>query len=97
MISMCVCVFLLIVSRQRLGKHIPAVTNTHATVEELKSINFWDITRYIPEVDILHNHRSKNLKSYTVEELYEASFSVRFVSYQKKVGNYFFPELLVVY
>jgi hypothetical protein len=31
----------------------------------------------------------------TTEELLEASFSIRSVSYQRKEGDYFFPELLV--
>jgi hypothetical protein len=33
----CLCVFVLPpkVARQRLGKHVPAATNTHATVKEL--------------------------------------------------------------
>jgi hypothetical protein len=30
-----VCVSPLIVARQRLGKHVPAGTDTHATIEEL--------------------------------------------------------------
>jgi hypothetical protein len=33
----------------------------------------------------------------TIEELLEASFSMRSVSYQKEICDYFFPELLVVY
>jgi hypothetical protein len=32
---LCVCVFPFIAARQRLGKQIPKLTNTHATVEEL--------------------------------------------------------------
>jgi hypothetical protein len=31
------------VARQRLGKHLPAATNTHATVEEL-----FDVVFYMP-------------------------------------------------
>jgi hypothetical protein len=50
-----------IVARQRLGKHVPSATNTHAITEAL---------------------------------LY-ASSSVRSVSYQTKVDDQFFPELLV--
>jgi hypothetical protein len=30
----------LIVARQRLGKHVPAATNTHATIEELMNAYF---------------------------------------------------------
>jgi hypothetical protein len=52
----------LIVARQRLGKHILAATNTHATIEELL----------------------------------DAAFYVRCVSYRRKVGEYFFPELVVI-
>jgi hypothetical protein len=33
----------------------------------------------------------------TIEELVDASSSMRSVSCQKKVGDYFFPELLVLY
>jgi hypothetical protein len=49
-----------IVSRQRLGTHIPAALNTH-----------------------------------TIEELLDASFSMQSMSYQMKVDDQFFPELLV--
>jgi hypothetical protein len=31
----------------------------------------------------------------TIEKLLDASFSVRSMSYKKKIGDYFFPELLV--
>jgi hypothetical protein len=33
----------------------------------------------------------------SIEELLDASFSIRAVSYQRKVGDYFFPELLVIH
>jgi hypothetical protein len=33
----------------------------------------------------------------TTEELIDASFSVWSVSYQRKVGDWFFPELLVLF
>jgi hypothetical protein len=62
----CVCVCMctpLIVAKQQMGKHVPAATNTHATVEELL----------------------------------DPSFSLRSVSYEKKVGCYFFQDLLVFY
>jgi hypothetical protein len=32
----------------------------------------------------------------TIEELLDASFSIRSVSYQRNVGDQFFPELLVI-
>jgi hypothetical protein len=32
----------------------------------------------------------------TIEELFDASFSMRSVSYLKKVGDYLFPEFLVL-
>jgi hypothetical protein len=32
---LCLCVSFPNVARQRPGKHVPAVTNTHATMEEL--------------------------------------------------------------
>jgi hypothetical protein len=41
--------------------------------------------KYVPEVTNIH----------TIEELLGASFSLRSVSYQRKVVNAFFPELLV--
>jgi hypothetical protein len=37
---MCVCVSPPIVVRQRLGKHVPAVTNTHGTIEEFLDASF---------------------------------------------------------
>jgi hypothetical protein len=49
-----------IVVRHRLGKHVAAEKNTHATIEELL----------------------------------DAEFSMRCVSYQRKVVDEFFPELL---
>jgi hypothetical protein len=53
----------LIVARQRLGRNVTAVTNTHATLEELLV----------------------------------ASFSMWPVSYQGKVGDQFFPELVLFF
>jgi hypothetical protein len=32
----------------------------------------------------------------TIEALLDASFSMRTLSFQKKIGDYFFPELLVL-
>jgi hypothetical protein len=32
----------------------------------------------------------------TIEEVLDVSFSIRVVLYQRKVGNKFFPELLVL-
>jgi hypothetical protein len=32
----------------------------------------------------------------TIEELLDASFSMRSVSYQRKIGDWFFPELLIL-
>jgi hypothetical protein len=46
------------IARQRLGKHVPAVTNTHITIEELL----------------------------------DASFSMRCLSYQRKVGGLGLPR-----
>jgi hypothetical protein len=41
----CVCVPR-IVARQRLGKHVPMATNTHATIEELSDeVFFWESYR----------------------------------------------------
>jgi hypothetical protein len=62
--SVCVsvCVSTRIVSRQRLGKHIPVATNKRKR-----------------------------------EELLDSSFSMQSVSYQRKVGDHFFPELLVYF
>jgi hypothetical protein len=61
-VSLCVCMCNpLIVVRQRLGKNVPAATNTHATREELL----------------------------------DASFSMRSVSYQMKIGDKFFLEHIV--
>jgi hypothetical protein len=36
----------LIVTRQQLGKKVPAVTNTHATIEELSDASFsmWSVS-----------------------------------------------------
>jgi hypothetical protein len=38
--SVCVCVYPLIISRQRLGKKFAAATNTHATKEEFLEASF---------------------------------------------------------
>jgi hypothetical protein len=59
--SPCLCVYPPIVVRQWLGKYVPMVRNTHATVEELL----------------------------------DASFSMWFMWYQRKVSDYFLLELLV--
>jgi hypothetical protein len=53
---------LLTVARQWLGKHIPAMIQTHTAIEDLL----------------------------------DALFSMWSMSYQRKAGNYFFPEFLVV-
>jgi hypothetical protein len=47
MISCCsVCVYPPIVARQRLGRNVTAVTNTHATIEELLDASFsmWPVS-----------------------------------------------------
>jgi hypothetical protein len=33
----------------------------------------------------------------TIEDLLGASFSLQFVSFQRKVGDQFFPQFLIVY
>jgi hypothetical protein len=33
----------------------------------------------------------------TIEEWLDFSFSMRFMSYQRKIRDYFFPELIVIY
>jgi hypothetical protein len=46
-----------IVARQRLGKHVPAATNTHTTIEELLDLSFhtlsalyqWKVDDFDPE------------------------------------------------
>jgi hypothetical protein len=38
--STCLYVYPLIVAKQRLGKHVPAATNTHSTREELLDASF---------------------------------------------------------
>jgi hypothetical protein len=43
----------------------------------------------------LSKHISTAMNTYsTTEELLDMSFSMRSMSYQRKAGNYFFPELL---
>jgi hypothetical protein len=60
--SACLCVYPLIVARQRLSRNVITATNTHTTLEDLLDVS-----------------------------------SMRSVSYQRKVGDQFFPELLVYY
>jgi hypothetical protein len=62
--SVCLYVYPLIAAMQRLGKNVTAATNTHTTIEALKSTSSVIQRRYIPEGRTLHNHRCENLKSY---------------------------------
>jgi hypothetical protein len=39
--SACLCVYLPIVARKRLGKNVTAATNTHETLEELLDASFF--------------------------------------------------------
>jgi hypothetical protein len=56
------------VARQRLSKHVPAVTNTHAAIEEM-----WDAVFSVGPCRIKYSVRT-----------------------EIKVGNQFFPELLLI-
>jgi hypothetical protein len=90
------------VARQRLGRHIPAATNACNNRRIVGGIDFYSIRAY-------QNRRfgavcifpyccwatAGQTCSRCKEELLEASSSVRSMSYQRKVGNYFLPELLV--
>jgi hypothetical protein len=37
---MCLCMYPPVIARQLMGKHVPAATNTQATVEELLGASF---------------------------------------------------------
>jgi hypothetical protein len=45
-VRVCVCVFSPIATRQRLGRNVTAVTNTHVTIEELLEASFstWPVS-----------------------------------------------------
>jgi hypothetical protein len=94
-----------IVTRQQLGKHVPATTNTHATIEQLlgasfsvRSVSYQGSVCLSPTVarQRLGKHVPAATNTHaTIEQLLEASFSVLSVSYQRKVGDLFFSEVLV--
>jgi hypothetical protein len=61
---------------------------------------FINLCMYVYHPIIASQRFSKNVTAAmnthaTIEELLDASFSMRLVSFQRKVGNCFFPELLV--
>jgi hypothetical protein len=65
-VAVCVCIPP-IVARQRLSGKVTAITNTHATIEELKSTIFWDITQCSPlSTDVSEEHIASILR---VEEI----------------------------
>jgi hypothetical protein len=76
------------VARQRLGKNITAAMNTRATIEELLDSAF----------SVRFKGKSVGLSVYSLSLLgncFVNTFSMRSVSFQKKVCNLLFPELLV--
>jgi hypothetical protein len=90
---MCVCLCIPpFIARQRIGKHVPAATNTQATLEEL-------LEKYVcGPVCVSPYHCYVTLRyrrTHDNEEFLKASFSLLSLCYQTKVGNYFFLELLL--
>jgi hypothetical protein len=90
--SVCLHVYLPVVARQRLEKHVPTATNASNDRELLDSPfsafpvvskeNLW-VCLCIPLL-LLGNSSVNTLPQQ--QELFEASFFVRSMSYQKKVG-----------
>jgi hypothetical protein len=39
--SVCLCLYPLIIARQRIGKHVPAAKNTHVTIENLSLVSLY--------------------------------------------------------
>jgi hypothetical protein len=90
------------ISRQRIGKHVPVATNTRSNriiagrvifyaVRILSMKSLW-VYVCIP-LSLLGNNQVETFPRQ--QELLEASFSMRSVSYQRKVDDKFFLELLV--
>jgi hypothetical protein len=89
-------------ARQRLGKHVPAAKSTRnnrsdvwcvilCAVRILSKESLW-VCLCIP-LPLLGN---SSVNSFSGNgKLLEVSFSMRSMSYKWKVGNYFFPEVLV--
>jgi hypothetical protein len=83
----------LIVGKQRLGKHVPAAINTRNNTIIVGRVAFYAV-RLVSKESLWVCVKTRSRGN---EELLEASFfyAVRVVS--RKVGNQFFPELLVYY
>jgi hypothetical protein len=77
------------IARQRLGKHVPARTNTCNNRRSLGRVCLWVCLYNL--VSLLGNN-SVNTFPWQ-RRFFEASFSMRSVLYQRKVCDYFFPEL----
>jgi hypothetical protein len=45
---------------------------------------------------VVKQRLGKNITEATMEELLDAMFSMRFLSYQRKLGGQFFPQFLVI-
>jgi hypothetical protein len=89
------------VARQRLDKHVPAATNTDSrrivgritfyAVRVLSKVSLW-VCLYIP-ISLLGNNSVKTFLRQRKIIGGVVFYAVR--SYQRKVGDQFFPELLV--
>jgi hypothetical protein len=77
------------VAKQCLGKHVPAVTNT---CNSRRIVEHVAVCLCIP-LSLLGNNLVKTFPRN--KKLLEASFSMRSMSYQRDVGECFFPERLV--
>jgi hypothetical protein len=76
-----------VVARQRLGK-IPLIVARQRLGKNPSIVARQRLGRNVTAVTNTHT---------TIEELFDASFSVRSVSYQRKLGDQLSPEVLVLY
>jgi hypothetical protein len=93
----------LIIAGHWLGIHVPVATNTRKSEELLDmSFSMWPMLQQGKVFFIARQLLIKCVPAAmnahpTIEELLEASFSMQSVSYQRIVGNYFFPGLFISY
>jgi hypothetical protein len=102
----CLYVYPPTVVRQRLGKHVPAATNTHARIEEfldslfsMRSLSYQRKVRVCIPPTVVRQRLGKHVPAAanthaTIEKFLDASFSVLSLSYERE-GRLCVPRIVV--
>jgi hypothetical protein len=99
----CLYVYPTTVARQRLGKHVSAVMNTRTDRRNVGRVVFYAVSAVSKEslcvylrIPLLFLGNGSVITFLRQRIFIEGVFSMRYVSYQRKVGVLLFPELLVL-